>query len=67
MPKELMDCVKNVKKSGKDESSSYAICSKSTGWKKGKKGSWKNTKTKETFHENSKFDDYVESILNTLS
>lgn len=67
MPKELMDCVKSVKKSGKDESSAYGICSKSTGWRRGKKGSWKNKKSGKTFHESSMFDQFVSEILNKPS
>jgi len=41
MPKKLERCVKKVKKQGKDESSAYAICSSSTGYKKQKGGGWK--------------------------
>jgi len=40
MPKELDDCVSKVKAQGKTESEAYAICSKSTGWKRGKGGTW---------------------------
>ena len=43
MPKKLKSCVGKVKKQGKDDSSAYAICSKSTGWKVGK-GSTKKKK-----------------------
>lgn len=60
-----MSCVSRVKKSGKDESSSYAICSKSTGWKKSKNKSWKNRKTGETFKES--FDSFVEEIMKKYS
>jgi hypothetical protein len=38
MPDELDRCVDSVKADGKSESSAYAICSKSTGWKVGKGG-----------------------------
>jgi len=37
MPKRLMDCVDRVMKSGKDKSSAFAICIKSTGLKPHKK------------------------------
>lgn len=37
MPKKLVDCVKKVMESGKDESSAWAICQKSTGLKPHKK------------------------------
>ena len=41
MPPVVIDrCVKKVMKSGKPESQAYAICSKSTGYKKAKKGKW---------------------------
>lgn len=40
MPKKLERCVKKVMKQGKDKSSAYAICSESTGWKKGKDNKW---------------------------
>lgn len=62
MPKKLERCVKKVKKQGHDESSSYAICSKSTGWKVGK-GS---TKTKKKWVHES-FDRIIEAILTTYS
>jgi hypothetical protein len=37
MPKKLDRCVKKVQKTGKDKSSSYAICNASLKKKKGKK------------------------------
>lgn len=43
MPKVLDRCVKKVKKKGHSESSAYAICSKSTGWKRAKGGGWKKS------------------------
>ena len=45
MPKKLMDCVKELMKKGHDQSSAYAICEKSTGWKRKKGGGWRNEKT----------------------
>lgn len=60
-----MDCVRSVKKSGKDESSSYAICAKSTGWKK-KKNGWRNEKSGDTYEESSKFDVFVKDILSRV-
>jgi hypothetical protein len=44
MPKILDKCVKKVKKQGKSKSSAYAICVKSTGWKKKKGGGWTKKK-----------------------
>ena len=44
MPAKLDRCVKKVKRQGKDESSAYAICSSSTGWKRKKGGGWRKTK-----------------------
>lgn len=46
MPKKLDRCVKKVKKQGKDESSAYAICSASTGYKRKKSGGWRKGKKK---------------------
>jgi len=46
MPKKLDRCVNKVKKQGKDESSAYAICSSSTGYRKQKGGKWKKEKKK---------------------
>ena len=45
-PQILDRCVKKVKAQGRSESSAYAICVESTGWKKGKGGGW--TKKKKT-------------------
>ena len=45
MPQSLMDCVKDCMKKGMSQDKAYAICAKSTGWKKAKGGKWKNTKT----------------------
>jgi len=42
MPKKLDDCVQKVKEQGKTESEAYAICVKSTGYKRTKDG-WKKT------------------------
>ena len=66
MPKSLMNCVRKVKKKGHDESSSYAICSKSTGWAKKKGGGWKNKKTNSTFNESLKFDKFINIILENI-
>jgi len=41
MPAKLERCVKHVQAQGKDKNSAYAICSKSTGWVKSGKHSWK--------------------------
>lgn len=62
MPKQLTDCVKHVKSQGHDESSAYAICSKSTGWRRKSKGKWKNKKTGASFHESvtPKFDEFIQ-------
>jgi len=46
MPKKLDRCVKKVSGEGKSQSSAYAICSESTGYKRTKGGGWKNTKKK---------------------
>jgi len=45
MPAKIKRCVAKVQAKGHSKSLSYAICSKSTGWKKGKGKTWKNTKT----------------------
>lgn len=60
MPKKLEKCVKSVKKSGKDESSAYAICTSQTGWKVGK-GSTKYDK--KWVKEESEFDKFVNELL----
>jgi len=44
MPAKLERCVQHVVDQGKDKSSAYAICSKSTGWKKAGKHKWKKGK-----------------------
>jgi hypothetical protein len=44
MPAKLEKCVQHVIDQGKDKSSAYAICSKSTGWKKAGKHKWKKGK-----------------------
>ncbi len=49
MPAKLTRCVSHVKAQGKSESSAYAICSKSTGWKKSANGTWKNERSGKTF------------------
>lgn len=46
MPPKLERCVRKVMRQGKSKSSAYAICSKSTGWKRGKGGKWVKRKTK---------------------
>lgn len=61
MPKQLTSCVKKVKRQGKDESSAYAICSTSTGWKRAKGKKWKNEKTGKVFNENLTFEEFVHS------
>ena len=53
MPKKLEDCVSDLKVQGKDESTAYAICAKSTGWVRKKGGGWVNKKTGETYNESS--------------
>lgn len=40
MPEKLDRCVRKLKRKGYDEQSAYALCSKSTGWKRGKGGKW---------------------------
>jgi len=51
MPAKLDSCIKKVKRQGSDESSAYAICSKSTGWKVGKGSTKKKKKwVKESTH-----------------
>ena len=40
MPKQLEDCVKKVRRKGYTKSEAYAICSKATGWVRGKGGEW---------------------------
>ncbi len=44
MPAKLDRCVKKVKKKGYSKSQAYAICSVSTGYKRGKGGKWVKTK-----------------------
>jgi len=44
MPDKLDRCVKKVQKQGKNKESAYAICSKSTGYKKAKGGGWEKMK-----------------------
>jgi len=39
-PKPLERCVRKVRQKGHSKSSAYAICVKSTGWKKKKGGGW---------------------------
>jgi len=47
MPRKLDRCVKKVQRKGHSKSSSYAICSTSTGIKRKKGGGWtKGKKTK---------------------
>ena len=55
MPKKLEDCVSKVMNQGKNRSSAYAICAKSTGWVKGKDGTW----TKKESTSESKVSVYV--------
>lgn len=62
MPAKLDRCIKKVKKQGKDESSAYAICSSSTGYKRKKDGGWKKVK-KESVNL-PKFNALFESIIN---
>jgi hypothetical protein len=40
MPKKLDRCVRKVRRKGYTKSQAYAICSKSTGWARGKGGKW---------------------------
>jgi len=40
MPKKLEKCVSKVKEQGKPEDQAYAVCSASTGIKRGKGGKW---------------------------
>ena len=60
MPAKLVKCVQKVKKSGKPESQAYAICSKSTGWKRRKGGGWK--KGNKVYKENT-FNELIEQVL----
>jgi len=46
MPAKLERCVKHVQDQGKDKNSAYAICSKSTGWVKSGKHTWKKKQSK---------------------
>jgi hypothetical protein len=46
MPAILDQCVKKLMRQGKTKSQAFAICSKTTGWKKGKKGKWIKRKKK---------------------
>lgn len=46
MPEKLDRCVKKVMKKKYTKSQAYAICSKSTGWKRGKGGKWIKRKKK---------------------
>lgn len=59
MPEKIEHCVAAVKGQGKSKDSAYAICSKSTGWKVGK-GS---TKHKKKWVKESKFDEYINSLI----
>jgi hypothetical protein len=45
MPAVLERCVTKVMNQGKDKSSAYAICTKSTGWKKSGAHEWKKGNT----------------------
>jgi hypothetical protein len=49
MPKKLMSCVSKVQAQGHSKSSAYAICSKSTGWKRQTGGGWRNERTGKKF------------------
>ena len=51
MPKALKSCVDDLLGQGKSKDSAYAICSKSTHWKRKKGGGWKNDKTGEVYNE----------------
>jgi hypothetical protein len=62
MPKKLEDCVNDLKAQGKDQSSAYAICAKSTGWVRKEGGGWKNKKTGEVYNE--EFESFLELFLN---
>lgn len=44
MPTKLDRCVKQVMSKGNTKSSAYAICSKSTGYVRNKKGGWTKKK-----------------------
>lgn len=46
MPKILEKCVRDIIAKGYKKSSAYAICSKSTGYKKKKGGGWTRRKKK---------------------
>jgi len=63
MPKKLDKCVKAVQKQGKDKSSAYAICSKSTGYKKAKGGKWKK-EAKQMKESTDKT--YIQDFLNCI-
>ena len=51
MPQKLMDCVRKLQAKGYDQSTAYAMCEKSTGWKRKKGGGWKNEKSGKTYKE----------------
>jgi len=52
MSPDILDrCVKDLKAKGHSESSAYAICVESTGWKKKKGGGWTKKKTSLLSHK----------------
>ncbi len=64
MPKELENCVKKLISQGKNKSSAYAICGKSTGWVRKEGGGWKNTKTGELYEHKSFSEMFIDRKLN---
>jgi hypothetical protein len=70
MPAKIERCVKQVKAQGKSDDSAWAICSKSTGIKRGKGGTWvqESGGFYSLFVEESKFDQtpYVKKAMKWL-
>jgi len=54
VPQKLESCVKKVRRKGYSKSSAYAICAKSTGWRRGKGGKWIKRKKKKIKKEGKK-------------
>ena len=64
MPKKLEKCVQHLKDQGKDDSSAWAICTKSTGYKRKKGGGWIKEET--LLENNSIFKIIVKHLGNII-
>ena len=69
MPEVLDRCVKRLMNQGYSKDKAYAICVKSTGWKRGKGGKWIKAKKKEEemylwvspYNDNLKIEEWLEA------